>query len=121
PRTFGEIIHLWPPEDLARYRSHLFFDYALLLSYAAFGWLFATRTRVFAPLGQAARVFARVCLPLAAGFDAAENAFHAWLTEVPRFDTPLTYLLSVACSSLKWGLCFAFAALVLWACARSED
>ena len=121
PRTFGEIGHLWPPEDLERYRRHLVVDHVLLLSYAAFGWLLATRTHVFEPLGRAGRAFARMCLPLAAAFDAAENAFHAWLTEVPRFDTPLTYLLSTACSSLKWALLFVFAALLLWACARGED
>ena len=121
PQTFGEIIHLWSDADLARYRSHLPVDCVVLLVYAAFGWLLATRTTVFLPLAASMRLVARLWLPLAAVFDAAENAFHWWLTELPRFDTPATYLLSTACSALKWGLLIGFGALVLYALARAED
>jgi hypothetical protein len=121
PQTFGGIIHLWSDADLARYRSHLPLDFMVLLAYAVFGWLLATRTRVFLPLAPAARLFARMCLPLAAVFDAMENALHWWLTAVPRFDTPGTYMLSTTCSALKWALLIAFGALVLYAQARAED
>lgn len=121
PQTFGGIIHLWSDADLARYRNHLPVDGVVLIAYAAFGWLLATRTAVFLPLAPAARRVARLWLPFAAVFDAAENAFHWWLTEVPRFDTPATYLLSTACSALKWGLLIGFGALVLYALARAED
>lgn len=121
PQTFGAIVHLWSPEDLVRYRTHLVVDGALLLAYAAFGWLLATRSGVFLSLAPTARLFARLCLPLAALFDAAENAFHWWLTEVPRFDTPSTYVLSTTCSTLKWILLIGFGALVLYALARAED
>lgn len=121
PQTFGGIIHLWSETDLARYRSHLAVDCAVLLAYAAFGWLLATRTAVFQPLSPAGRLFARLCLPLAAGFDAAENAFHWWLTEMPRFDTPATYLMSTTCSAFKWSLLIGFGVLVLYALARTED
>ena len=121
PQTFGGIIHLWSEADLARYRSHLPVDFIVLLAYAAFGWLLATRTAVFTPLASATRLAARLWLPLAAVFDAAENAFHWWLTEVPRFDTPATYLMSTTCSAFKWGLLIGFGALVLYALARSED
>lgn len=121
PRAFGEIVHVWPPEDLARYRAHLPVDCGLLLAYGAFGYLLATRTRLLAPLARPVRSLAPVMLPLAAVFDAAENAFHAWLTAMPRFDVPLVYLASSASSTLKWVLLFAFAAVVLWALARGED
>lgn len=121
PQTFGAIVHLWSPEDLVRYRNHLVIDSVLLLAYATFGWLLATRSGVFLSLAPAARLFARLCLPLAALFDAAENAFHWWLTEVPRFDTPSTYVLSTTCSTLKWILLIGFGALVLYALARAED
>jgi hypothetical protein len=121
PQTFGGIIHLWSEADLARYRSHLPVDFVVLLAYAVFGWLLATRTAVFWPLAPAARLFARACLPLAAVFDAAENVFHWWLTEMPRFDTPATYLMSTTCSAFKWGLLIGFGALVLHALAQAED
>ncbi len=121
PQTFGGIIHLWSDADLARYRSHFPVDGLTLIAYGLFGWLLATRTTVFAALAPSAQAFARLCLPLAAAFDAAENAFHGWLTEMPRFDTPGTYLMSTTCSALKWGLLIGFGALVLLALARAED
>ncbi len=121
PQTFGGIIHLWSDADLARYRSHLPVDGVTLLAYGVFGWLLATRTAVFAACAPSTQAFARLCLPLAAVFDAAENAFHWWLTEVPRFDTPVTYLASSACSALKWGLLIGFGVLVLWALARADE
>jgi len=121
PRGFGEIIHVWPPEDLQRYRRHLLVDTVLLLAYARFGWLLATRTALFRPLPRVvARCVPRV-LPLAALFDAVENALHAWLTEMPRFGLDGVYLLSTVCSTLKWALLFGFGVLVLWALARAED
>lgn len=117
PRGFGEIVHVWSPEDLARYRLHLPVDSLLLLAYGSFGWLLATRTALFASLPGRARFV----LPLAAVFDAVENALHAWLTEMPRFGMHGLYLLSTTCSALKWALLFGFAALVLWALAREAD
>ena len=121
PRGFGEIIHVWPPADLQRYRRHLLVDTVLLLAYARFGWLLATRTALFRPLPRVvARCVPRV-LPLAALFDAVENALHAWLTEMPRFGLDGVYLLSTVCSTLKWALLFGFGVLVLWALARAED
>lgn len=121
PRGFGEIVHVWSPEDLARYRLHLPVDSLLLLAYGSFGWLLATRTVLFAALPGHARVAARFVLPLAAAFDAMENALHAWLTEMPRFGLHGLYLLSTTCSALKWALLFGFAALLLWALARDAD
>ena len=121
PQTFGGIIHLWSEADLARYRSHLPVDFIVLLAYAAFGWLLATRTAVFAPLSPATRPFARLWLPLAAVFDAAENAFHWWLTEVPRFGVPQVYSAAFAAVALKWALCMAFVLAVVAAAATQPD
>jgi len=121
PRAFGEIVHVWPPEDLVRYRWHLPVDSVLLLAYGSFGWLLATRTALLASLPAHARAAAPFVLPLAALFDAVENALHAWLTEMPRFGLHGLYLLSTTCSALKWALLLGFGALVLWALARVED
>ena len=121
PRGFGEIVHVWPPEDLERYRLHLPLDSLLLLVYGSFGWLLATRTALFASLPRLACAAAPFVLPLAAAFDAVENALHAWLTEMPRFGLHGLYLLSTSCSALKWALLFGFGALVLWALAREAD
>ncbi len=121
PQTFGRIIHVWSPEDLALYRRFLLVDHGFLLAYGAFGWLLATRTRVFVSLSAGLQGFARVCLPLAAALDALENAFHGWLTEMPRFDVPWLYGLSTTCSALKWSLLLVFGALLLWAIAVADE
>lgn len=73
PRVFAQVVHAWTPEMLARYRQHLVWDFALLLSYGAFGYLLALRTRLFAPLGPSLGRLATWWLPLAAVCDACED------------------------------------------------
>lgn len=118
PRDFGAIIHVWSPEQLARYRAHLPVDGLLLLAYGTWGYLLATRTALLVRLGHCSRRAAAWALPLAALCDATENILHAWLTEVPRFGVPLPYALAAGASSLKWALLLGFGLLVLTAVAR---
>ena len=121
PRGFGTIVHQWSADDLLRYRRHLALDMLLLAAYGSFGWLLATRSRLFDAAGPALRRAARWLLPLAALADAAENALHAWLTEVPRFGLHAVYALSTGCSLLKWMLIAAFALVLAWALLRQRD
>ena len=121
PRAFGEIIHFWSEAELARYRSHLPVDYALLIAYGAFGYLVATRTGIFAARGAVTRRIAAWLLPAAALLDAVENALHWWLTEVPRFGIPLAYATSASCAWGKWLLIIAFLLMCAWAAARDGD
>ncbi len=107
PRAFGQIVHTWQAEGLARYRAHFPADFALLLSYAAFGYLLATRTRL-AAMGGA---WARWLLPAAALADGLENVLHLWLTAAPRLAVFWPYPLAAGAASCKWLLVLAFA---LW-------
>ncbi|MBM3391082.1 MAG: hypothetical protein FJY34_03795 [Betaproteobacteria bacterium] len=118
PRAFGAVMHFWSPQDLARYRAHLPWDFLLLMLYAAFGWLFARRSPLFAHSTPAARAAAAWLLPAAAIFDAAENALHLWLTAAPRFDLAPLYALSALSAAAKWALLIAFSIVVLRALAR---
>ena len=120
PRSFGRIVHGWPPEHLQRYLAHLPVDGVLLLSYGLFGYLLATRTALFAHSPGPVQRAARWLLLLAALFDAVENLFHAWLASAPRFGVPWAYALSATSASLKWLLLLAFAALVVQALARPD-
>jgi hypothetical protein len=43
PLSFARVVHAWPDEHLQRYLAHLRVDTLLLASYAAFGYLLATR------------------------------------------------------------------------------
>lgn len=115
PRLFGQIVHLWPAEHLARYRSHFPADFALLLCYGAFGMLLAGRTNLFAHQRPAWRAWATWALPIAAACDATENAFHLWLTEVPRFGVPWAYVAAASAASLKWGVLVAYGVTILHA------
>ena len=118
PGAFGGIVHAWPVEHLQRYLAHLPWDGVLLVCYGSFGWLLATRTRVFEACPPALRRAARWLLPWAALFDAVENLLHAWLASAPRFGVPWAYALSATASSLKWLLLLAFAGLTASALAR---
>lgn len=121
PRAFGQIVHAWPPEHLARYRHHLPLDVVLLLGYGGFGYLVAKRTGAFSSLSPVVRRLASVCMPLAAAFDAVEDVLHWWLTDAPRFGVPLVYALSATSASLKWALLLAFGALLVYAQAARQD
>ena len=120
-RRFGAVVHQWTVEDLARYRAHLPWDFALLASYGAFGWLLATQTATFAALGRGGRAFATWALPLAAASDAGENALHAWLTAAPRFDIGWIYPVAAGCAALKWALVLAWMLVLAWALLRSRS
>jgi hypothetical protein len=121
PRRFGEVIHAWGPEHLERYRQHLPYDFALLLAYAVFGYMLATRTQVFASLPVVVARHAKWLLPLAAVCDAVEDMLHWWLTAAPRFGVPGVYAWSAGASLLKWVLLVGFGALVGYALAKAED
>lgn len=121
PRLFGEIVHVWGPELLERYRRHLPYDFGLLVSYGAFGYLLVTRTRVFAGSRMAVSRLAQWALPIAASFDALENGLHGWLTTAPRFGVPWAYALSSGASAVKWLFLAGFVGLVVLALVRTED
>lgn len=112
PQAFASIIHVWPPEHLNLYRAHLAADVLLLASYGAFGYLLATRSRVFAGSPRFLRTLATWALPLAALFDAIENALHGWFTAEPRFGLDVLYAAAGAVSVTKWVLLLAFGGLV---------
>jgi hypothetical protein len=121
PQAFGTIIHTWPAEHLARYRGHLPFDCLLLLVYGSFGYLLATRSKVFASVSPAIRQFASWALPVAAIGDATENALHWWLTEVPRFGVPVPYAAAAVAATLKWAFVCSFGALTAYALLRERE
>ena len=121
PQAFGEVVHAWSAPHLVRFRNHLWVDFGLLLAYASFGWLLASRTRLFSALGLPWCRAARAALPLAAACDAVENALHLWLTEQPRFGMPALYALSASAALVKWLLLIGFASLVVLALTRHRD
>lgn len=121
PRAFGELIHFWSAEQLLRFRQHLPADCLLLLCYGTFGYLLASRTRLFRGFGALGQRWAMWALPFAAGFDAVENALHWWLTEVPRFGLTWPYLMAAGSASAKWLLLLTYGLSVALALGRSEQ
>jgi hypothetical protein len=115
PRAFGAVVHAWPPEHLALYRSHLPVDGLLLLAYGTWGYLFATRGRLLASAGAGLRRAATWALPAAAACDAVEDVLHWWLTAEPRFGMPLPHALAATAASCKWLLILVFLGLVVYA------
>lgn len=121
PRAFAEVIHAWSAADLLRYRAHLPYDCLLLACYGSFGYLLVSRSALFSAQPAALRNLAMWLLPLAAAGDATENAFHWWLTEVPRFDIAWAYGVAAACAAGKWLLLLGFWLAVLYALDRRRD
>lgn len=115
PAAFGAVVHAWTPDQLALYRAHLPWDMLLLLSYGSFGWRLVAQAPMFGQLSASARALARLSLPMAACFDAAENGWHGWLTAAPRLDTGWPYALAASCASLKWLGLLVFALMLAWA------
>jgi hypothetical protein len=120
PKAFAAVVHAWPPDYLHRYRSHLPIDFILLGCYGSFGFLLASRSTLFARHSTTARAAVIWALPVAAAFDAAENALHWWLTAAPRFGVTLPYVASAMCSAFKWALLFGFTIAIIHALTRAE-
>lgn len=121
PQAFAWVVHQWSAADLQRYRAHLPVDYILLLTYGAFGLLFARWVRAMQAASPWVRRAATWALPVAALCDAGENALHAWLTAMPRFGVAPLYAVSGSLALLKWLLIIAFALMVAhaWLKARA--
>lgn len=121
PKAFAAVVHAWPPDHLHRYRSHLPFDCILLVCYGSFGYLLASRSALFVRYSPKARTTAIWALPVAATFDAAENALHWWLTAAPRFGVSVPYIATAMSSTVKWVLVVGFAIAVAHALTRTES
>ena len=120
PRSFGTVVHAWPPEYLQLYRSFLPVDLLLLASYGAFGYLFVSRSRLFRERSTTPRTATAWALPLAATLGAVENALHTWLTAAPRFGIPWVYALSATCAASKWVISVGFILAVIQALLHDE-
>ena len=78
--AFRAILAEWQPEGVALFRSHLPVDVVLLVAYGVFGYLFTTRTEVFAKYTPVWRLRISVFMPVAAVADAVEDILHWYLT-----------------------------------------
>ena len=121
PRSFGTVVHAWPPEYLLQYRSFLPVDFLLLLCYGSFGYLLVSRSTLFSGRSPALRMGSAWALPTAAILGAAENALRLWLTAAPRFGVPLAYAVAAACTASKWAIVAGFALVLAHALLRDAD
>lgn len=120
PRSFGTVVHAWPPEYLQLYRLSLPVDFLLLAGYGAFGYLFVSRSRLFSQRSATLRTATTWALPLAATLGAVENASHMWLTAAPRFGIPWVYAMSATCAASKWVISVGFMLAVIEALLHDE-
>ena len=121
PRSFGTVVHAWPPEYLLQYRLFLPVDFLLLACYGSFGYLFVSRSRLFSQRSSTLRTATAWALPLAAIFGALEDALHMWLTAAPRFGIPWVYALSATCAASKWAISAGFMLVVIQSLLHDEN
>ena len=124
PARFQDVLAHWGAAGVARYRAHFPFDFLLLALYGALGWRWVRRSPAFAVLAPAWRRRVAALVPLAAAFDAGENALHLALTAPATLaatpDLPLV-IAAAMCASGKWLLLTGFVVALLWGslCARA--
>lgn len=128
--TFSEVLQHWGTDGVALFLSHFPFDFVHVFIYGAFGYLWATRTELFAGLSTALAQFARWSLPAAAVLDTVENLLDMHLIElvqgapaaqivpVMQENTALVAL-AATCATAKWILAALFALLFAWRLWRS--
>lgn len=109
PEAFARVVTAWGPEGLARYRDHFPFDFAHPVFYAAFGWIWVDRTKLFAWTPRSMRRALRGALPFAALCDIGENLLHLRLLDNLSEIAAAPVFASACLSSLKWSLAVGFA------------
>ncbi|MBZ0132346.1 MAG: hypothetical protein M9884_02845 [Rhodocyclaceae bacterium] len=106
--AFLAVLQNWGSDGIARFRAHFVADYALLVCYGAFGFVFARRTGVLSECSPMWRGALTWALPLAALADAIENALHLYLSSgAPHVETAL-YPAAGGAATLKWLLIGVF-------------
>ena len=117
PVGFQDVLAHWGATGVARYRAHFPFDFQLLALYGALGWRWVRRSPAFAVLAPGRRRLAAALAPLAAVFDAGENALHLVLTAPAALTAmPDVRVVTAAavCASGKWLLLAGFAVTLAW-------
>lgn len=89
---FRQVLDMWGPAGVVRYRQHFALDFGFLLAYALFGVLAARQLAAAWP-GLAA---------VAAVFDAGENGAHLWLLALPAPLPPALVAGAALLASMKW-------------------
>lgn len=119
PHAFAAILQGWRDAGhLPLYVRHFTWDTLHPLLYGAFGYVVATRTRVYDRMVPWLQRAATWAMPLAAAFDGLENAAHWRLLSLWQAGETLPstlVTLSATAASLKWALIAVAAALLLLA------
>jgi hypothetical protein len=115
--AFRAVTDQWQTAGLDRFSGHLAIDFPFLLAYGTWGYLLATRTRLFAGLAAGRRLLPWL-LPVAAGLDALENLLHLHLIQSGEAVPGILFPLAGSVAAGKWLLIGGFAAASLLARAR---
>ena len=106
---YWEILGLWGELGQKAYRGHFGYDGVHAVIYAAFGYLLATRSGLFAPTETRAMTRTAWLLPGAALLDLIENLLQLHVLAGPFGAQTVAIPLSALCAALKWGLALWFA------------
>ena len=113
--AFNAIIAQWQSAGVARFKTHIAFDFPFLLSYGAFGYALANHTALPRALPAIVRLPFTWALPVAAVMDASENLLHLYFVQAATVAFPGLYFVAGVVATFKWLLIAAFVIGVLYA------
>ena len=108
--AFLAVLHDWGSDGVARFRAHFVADYALLVCYGAFGFVFARRAGFLNGRSPMWRGVLTWALPSAALADAIENALHLYLSSAAPYVETALFPAAGVVAALKWLLLAVFLA-----------
>lgn len=106
--AFRTILDHWQAAGVARFKTHFFFDFPLLVCYGLLGYRVSTRTSLFRAFPPAAKTPIALAIPVAAAADAVENLLHLYLLYGTEPFAPVVYFAAGTVASLKWLLIAAY-------------
>jgi len=112
--AFKAILAQWGPDGVDLFRRHFRIDFAVLASYALFGYLLARYGCLFRQLDRTIRRLSSWIMPGAAALDAIENLLHLQLISEPATHAPALYLIAGLVATVKWLLIANFMAGTLY-------
>jgi hypothetical protein len=109
---FNAVLAQWQPGGIERFKGHFLIDFPFLVSYGAFGYVFAQH--VLRGLGWATSVKRLLTwtLPFAALMDGAENVLHLSFVYAASTLPATLYVLAGVLATIKWALIAVFAICV---------
>lgn len=110
--AFDSVFTTWTPVAQARFKSHFYADYALILLYVSWGYLHGKYAPSAAVLSPSLRAATTWLLPLAGVADTIENLLHSqFVASTAKHLPEWSYMAAGLAATTKWSCAVTFVGL----------